>query len=74
MNFTRLYKTSKGDFCYLIPRAGLLIAVSLLKLIKWQLVSVLKIEKCRHTDAKNSKLGSKNKEPFFLEGGYEEKE
>ena len=33
-----------------------------------------KIEKCRHTDAKNSKMGGKNKEPFLLEGGDEEKE
>ena len=46
----------------------------LLRLIKWRLASVLKIEKCRHTDAKNSKLVGKNKEPFLLEGGDEEKE
>ena len=46
----------------------------MLRLIKWRLASVLKIEKCRHTDAKNSKLGGKNKEPFLLVGGDEEKE
>ena len=32
------------------------------------------MEKCRHTDAKNSKLGGKNKDPFLLEGGNEEME
>ena len=35
---------------------------------------VLKIEKRRHTDTENSKLGGKNKEPLLLEGGEEEKE
>ena len=34
-----------------------------------------KNRKCRLTDAQNSRLGGKNKEPFFfLEGGDEEKE
>ena len=42
--------------------------------MKLRLVSVLKIEKCRHTDHKNSKLGGKNKEPFLVVGGREEKE
>ena len=42
--------------------------------MKWRLASVLKIEKCIHTAAKNSKLGSNNKEPFLLVGGDEEKE
>ena len=47
--------------------------IRLLWFIKWQLASVLKIEKCRHIDAKNSKLGGKNKELFLLVGGDEEK-
>ena len=51
----------------------LIIEKALLRLIKWRLASVLKIEKCRHTDAKNSKLGGKNKKPFLLVGGDEEK-
>ena len=37
----------------------------LLWFIKWRLASVLKIEKCRHTDAKNSELGSKIRNRFF---------
>ena len=45
----------------------------LLWFIKWRLASALKIEKYRHTDAKNSKLGGKNKEPFLLVGGDQEK-
>ena len=37
----------------------------LLWLIKWWFASVLKIVKCRHTDAKNSKLGGKIRNRFF---------
>ena len=48
----------------LIIQAPILSGNKLLRLIKWRLASVLKIEKCRHTVAKNSKLGGKNKEPF----------
>ena len=55
-------------------RVALVYLLNLLGLIKWRLVSILKIEKCWHTDAKNSKLGGKNKEQFILVGGDEEKE
>ena len=41
------------------------ICVSVLWFIKWRLASVLKIEKYRHTDAKNSKLGGKIRNRFF---------
>ena len=37
----------------------------MLWVIKWRLASVLKIEKCRHTDTKNSKLGGKIRNRFF---------
>ena len=61
-------------FWYGLNVVAIIFSMVLLMLIKGRLASVLKIEKCRHADAKNSKLGGKNKEPFLFIGGDEEKE